>query len=80
MAAGTSATRIMVIISATQTSSVGALKLGESISASTRHSLKLDRRTVLDVTFALEALSLETADRLQHLLGSCTMQVTMYLR
>jgi hypothetical protein len=79
MAAGTSATHIVVLISATQTSSVGALKLGESISAATRLSLKLDRRSVLDFTFALEALSLETADRLQYLLGICAMQVTVYM-
>ena len=47
--------------------SVGTWKLSESISAATRPSLKLDRRSVLDFKFALEALSLETADKLQYL-------------
>ncbi|CAE8712670.1 unnamed protein product [Polarella glacialis] len=79
MAAGTSSTHIVVLTSARHTSSVGTLKLGESISAAIRQTLKLDRRSVLDFKFALEALSLETADGLQYLPGICAMQVTLYL-
>ncbi|CAE8581499.1 unnamed protein product, partial [Polarella glacialis] len=57
--------------------STDTLKLSKSISAATRHSLKLDRRSVLDFKFALEALSLENADGLQYLQGICTMQATL---
>ncbi|CAE8598811.1 unnamed protein product [Polarella glacialis] len=73
MAAGTSTSKSdnVVPTSARHTSSVGTVKLSESISAATRHSLELNRGSVLDFKLTLEALSFGNAvsDRRQHHAG-----------